>query len=373
MTLLTDHHTARADSDLDYQNRILVDVSRTFALTIPQLPGRLRTVVGNAYLLCRLADTIEDSEVLTLAEKRHFYDLFGAVLSGRCAAESFAADLAPCLGGSVIPGEVDLVRNTPRVIHVFQTFTEAEQGALQRCVRIMAEGMEAFQKGRYSDGLPNLAYLDAYCYHVAGVVGEMLTELFCAYSPAIAERREALMQRAVSFGQGLQMTNILKDIHEDKQREMCWLPKDVFQNEGFELCDLSNGPGDKRFHKGLRMLAGMAHGHLENALDYTLLIPNNETGIRKFCIWAISMAVLTLRRIHGNPAYRSGAEVKITRNSVRVTMLTTTMIVRSDPLLRLGMKVSSLGLPKIRVEAQLGDSVRHPGPAATPDRVHPLP
>lgn len=45
---------------LGYQARILSRVSRTFALTIPQLPAELATVVTHAYLLLRLADTIED-------------------------------------------------------------------------------------------------------------------------------------------------------------------------------------------------------------------------------------------------------------------------------------------------------------------------
>ncbi|MDL1867558.1 phytoene synthase, partial [Betaproteobacteria bacterium PRO4] len=43
--------------DARYQEHILQGVSRTFALTIPQLPPALREVVGNAYLLCRIVDT----------------------------------------------------------------------------------------------------------------------------------------------------------------------------------------------------------------------------------------------------------------------------------------------------------------------------
>ena len=48
------------ESDEAYQEHALPGVSRTFALTIPELPGDLRRVVTNAYLLCRIADTIED-------------------------------------------------------------------------------------------------------------------------------------------------------------------------------------------------------------------------------------------------------------------------------------------------------------------------
>ena len=57
----------------------------------------------------------------------------------------------------------------------------------------------------------------------------MLTELFCDYSAEIDRHRKKLLQLAVSFGQGLQMTNILKDIWDDRARGACWLPRDVFQ------------------------------------------------------------------------------------------------------------------------------------------------
>jgi len=42
------------------QDHLLQGVSRTFALTIPQLPPKLMRPVANAYLLCRIVDTIED-------------------------------------------------------------------------------------------------------------------------------------------------------------------------------------------------------------------------------------------------------------------------------------------------------------------------
>ena len=56
----------------DYQNKILTGVSRTFAFTIPQLPDGLRSHITNAYLLCRIADTIEDDADLS-AEQKNLY------------------------------------------------------------------------------------------------------------------------------------------------------------------------------------------------------------------------------------------------------------------------------------------------------------
>ena len=74
-------------SDEEYQDRILVEVSRTFALTIPELPVPLDRVVGNAYLLCRVADTIEDEPNLTWSQKRKFSDEFLEVVAGESSPE----------------------------------------------------------------------------------------------------------------------------------------------------------------------------------------------------------------------------------------------------------------------------------------------
>ncbi len=343
----TDAANAAALADaVAYQEAILQGVSRTFALTIPQLPPALRTVVGNAYLLCRIADTIEDSDSLTIAEKRAYYDRFVAVVEGRGSGAEFGQDLAPRLLGSTLEAERDLVRNAARVLCVTHSFREDDQSALRRCIRIMSDGMEAFQEGQFTGGLRNEAHLDAYCYHVAGVVGEMLTQLFCAHSGEIAARKDQLERRAVSFGQGLQMTNILKDIWDDKKRRVCWLPQVTFERAGFDLDRLEEAPGDPAFQAALGQLIGVARRHLEVALDYTLLIPKSERGIRNFCLWAIGMAVLTLRKINRQRDFTSGAEVKISRRSVHATVYLTTLLGWSNRLLRLAFRVAAAGLPE---------------------------
>ena len=68
-------------SDEVYQDRILPHVSRTFALTIPQLPPALRAAVTSAYLLCRIADTIEDEPALSAAETLAFLQRFQVAMS----------------------------------------------------------------------------------------------------------------------------------------------------------------------------------------------------------------------------------------------------------------------------------------------------
>ena len=321
-------------SDLAYQTEVLQDVSRTFALTIPELPDSLRAVVGNAYLLCRITDTIEDEPALSAGQKQRFWRRFVDVLANRDDARDFARELGAVLSASTTAGEHDLVANTPRVVRITNGFSASQRGVLERCVRIMSNGMKEFQQLDTSAGLASLMQLDRYCYFVAGVVGETLTELFCDYSVEMNDRRDELRPLAVSFGQGLQMTNILKDIWEDRRRGACWLPRDVFRETGFDLSFLRPGQHDPGFASGLAEIVAIARQHLADGMRYIELVPTRETGIRRNCLWALGMAVLTLRRIHAMPMFTRGRDVKISRRSVSAVIVVTSMLARSNAALR---------------------------------------
>jgi farnesyl-diphosphate farnesyltransferase len=345
-------------SDEVYQDQILPHVSRTFALTIPQLPLALRKAVTCAYLLCRIADTIEDEPALSPPETLAFLQRFSAAVAGRGEAAPLAREIEQRLTDRTLATERELVANMERVLRVMASLNEPQRAAIHRCVELMCYGMPRFQFSASIKGLARSSDLDDYCYYVAGVVGEMLTDLFCDYSPEIARRRAALSAVAASFAQGLQMTNILKDVWEDRSRGVSWLPQDVFTRHGVDLAETTGEPFDPRFAAGFRELVALAHAHLRNALDYTLLIPSKETGIRRFCLWAIGIAVLTLRKIEQNPGFTAGAQVKVPRSAVAMTRLLTNVAGRSNWMLRLLFARAARGLPLARLS-----DLRRPRPA----------
>lgn len=334
----------------EFQAALLAGVSRTFALTIPQLPQELRQVVSNAYLLCRTVDTIEDEPGLTPSQKKYFCDMFLEILKTDSDPEGLTSRLTPLLTQHTIPAEHELIRQLNRVVGITKSFTREQQTTLVRCVQIMSEGMVYFQHHASPQGLQHQAEMDKYCYHVAGVVGEMLTDLFCYYSPEIALNRLELIKLSSSFGQGLQMTNILKDLWDDRKRGVCWLPKDLFEMKGISLEDIETLAENKRYQEGLKQLLGIAHYHLENALKYTLLIPAQEKGIREFCLWALGMAMLTLRKINRNPGFTRTSQVKISRKSVNATVALSRLTVKHDTLLKGIFHLLGRGLPKANVK-----------------------
>lgn len=335
-----------AGGDASWHEDLLLGVSRTFALTIPQLPTELRETVTNAYLLCRIADTIEDDPLLDAAEKDRFHAAFLQAVENGHGANDFALALAPRLAPSTLDAEVELIGKSPRVLTVTRTLNPRQRQAVLRCLSTMSRGMGEYERNHRSGGLKNVAELERYCYFVAGVVGEMLTELFCDYSPAIDARRGELDRRAISFGLGLQITNILKDVWDDFDHGTCWLPRDVFSDHGYDLDQLTpnhdgNGPA---FAASMLDLVGITHRHLREALDYTLTIPTEETGIRRFLIWAVLLAVSTLGKISNEPLFTSGAQVKVSRPRVAAIIAGSNALIRSNRGLRSLFDTAARGL-----------------------------
>ena len=314
----------------------LQKVSRTFALTIPLLPMRLADWIGNAYLLCRIVDTIEDDADLSIHLKQKHILSYLAALAGEIDSVAWSHELHSSLSVSTSEGERSLIADIPAVLARLASFPDPVRDILIRGVGIMSQGMAAQQECAV---ITQAADLDRYCYSVAGVVGELLAELFAVYSPSIANVKQTLLPLAVSFGEGLQLTNILKDVWEDASRGVCWLPLCESEAESFAACTLS-----QQRHLLDEHLA-LAHGHLRDAVDFTLLLPKHEQGLRQFCLWAIGMALLTLRRIHTTSDFRHSSQVKISRRQVKGVIVWSKILGRFDSPLQLYFRWLGRGLP----------------------------
>lgn len=318
-------------------SRLLVkQLSRTFALTIPELPPGLQEPISVAYLLCRAVDTIEDSRLADPTAKASHLKNFLAAVDDQTLVRHVSERLAVEMSGRVTPEELNLIENLPALFAALKEFPDRQQAAVRDCLRKMASGMSAYVDR--PNGLADMRELDHYCYVVAGVVGEMLTELFCDHCPETDNHRGDLRRLASSFGQGLQMTNILKDIWDDHRRGQCWLPRDQFQAVGLDLRNLERSASSPNFRPVILELVATALDHLDNAVEYTMLVPRRQAGIRRFCILAIGMAYATLNRVVRVPRFSSDYRVKIGRTTVRGLMLASPVLCRSNALTRLTMR-----------------------------------
>lgn len=327
-----------AEEDWAFCKQALAEVSRTFSRPIAMLPGKLEVAVTLGYLLCRIADTVEDHPNVDSEVRDRLFPMFLDVLEKGVDA----AELEQEFGR--IPGddpELSLARRTRVVMRVFHAQSERTQAACREWVSEMARGMSLYShRVKGDDGfiaLHTTADLERYCYYVAGTVGHLLTDLFLE---ELGESKESelglrLREDAESFASGLQMVNILKDVTDDRERSWSFVPRTAVARQGIGISELCDVKVRARAHAAVAPLFDIAQSHLDGAMRYALSIPKSQVGIRLFCLLPLWMAARTLVVARGNDAmFTSGKPVKISREEVESLIAECVRDVSDDDALR---------------------------------------
>ena len=273
---------------------LLQKTSRTFALSIPVLPEPTRREVMIAYLLFRIADTFEDAtnwpSEKRIAALHDFNDLlrdWSREKAARLSSQWVRDDCSPH------EGYRELISQVPFVLDAFLALSPAAVDAVRAHVIRSAEGMAGIV-ARTRDGrltLHSIQDLKDYCYVVAGIVGEMLSELFLLDRPEVSGIAAYLRERAATFGEALQLVNILKDSAVDASEGRSYLPEQVPRAEVFALARRDLG------------IAGDYIRQLQNA--------NAPRGLVEFTALPVLLAWSALERVekHGPGSKVSRPEV----------------------------------------------------------------
>lgn len=286
--------TERQSDEFRLQD-LLARTSRTFALAIPLLPHPLSHDVTLAYLLFRIADTIEDGEILTTDEKIAAFARYGLFLEAARAGH-LPTNLESLLSQQACdnPDYRELLNQVQLVMRFVLELDRAVRETILASVIHSADGMRSYvQQGESSTvRLESLEELRDYCYFVAGLVGEMLTEIFLLREPQLCSAGQSLRQDARFFGEGLQLVNILKDAGEDERAGRCFIPTHVSRSDLF----------------------GLARADLRQAERYvaTLREAGASAGVIAFADLPLQLAWRTLDGVE-----QFGAGTKISRKEVR--------------------------------------------------------
>ncbi len=112
----------------------------------------------------------------------------------------------------------------------------------------------------YRNRYETFADLHEYCYHVASVVGLMCIEIFTYQNPRAKEYAENL-------GLALQLTNILRDLKEDGDRDRVYLPQEDLQRFGYSERELLNGVVNDNFRALMHFECDRAHAFYQKAAE----------------------------------------------------------------------------------------------------------
>jgi farnesyl-diphosphate farnesyltransferase len=274
---------------------LLLKTSRTFALAIPLLPEPTRKEVEIAYLLFRIIDTFEDADRWSPARRTQALAEFVAVMDAP-PGEGARQMAEACLREPPVdrPEYLELLAHIPLVLEELSRLNPDAARQIRAHAARTAHGMSTFVV-RTSEGgtlqLETLRDLRDYCYMVAGIVGELLTELYVLGRPGLAGIAADLRARAAAFGEGLQLVNILKDAGPDARAGRIYLPSAARLDEVF----------------------AMASDDLRTAAVYTELLraAGAQRGLVAFNALISQLAVATLDRLA-----RDGLGAKLTRGEV---------------------------------------------------------
>lgn len=215
---------------------LLTRTSRTFALAIPCLPPELSRQIGVAYLMFRIIDSVEDGNRLGASLKCRMLARFSEVLGDTRASRPLAAQLADFVETEPSHDEDEclLHRLSASVVTTAQSFRPDVRRIIFTAVRRSAAGMSRFVLAGEKEGAVRLQSgpeLHEYCFCVAGVVGEMLTQLFVEDDRALQPMNDPLLIHSPAFGEALQLVNILRDSDSDGQQQRQFIPPDTSRSE----------------------------------------------------------------------------------------------------------------------------------------------
>jgi len=312
--------TRTADENLEWCHDAVQGVSRTFAITIDALNEPMSSRICVGYLLCRIADTVEDAGHVPSEEKARLLRQYDDVLapSEPTTAESFRAAVDPWIPEDRT-NDWDVVASVPRVTDAYASLSDGTRNALRGPVRELVTGMATFVE-RHADAgglrIETIEELEEYCWYAAGTVGDLITNLVVA--DADAERAATLEENARSFALLLQLVNVAKDVSADYDEENnVYLPATWLDEAGIAADEVADPARADDVARVVERVADRAAGYLDDAQTYLEALP--ETDGNTLAAWAIPylLAVATLRELRARPTdVVTEGTVKVPREEV---------------------------------------------------------
>ena len=194
--------------------------AKTFYLGTLLLPYKKRKAIWAIYVWCRRTDELMDSPDALRKTKEELSDNLDSWEEN--IKDVFKGKITSDLDAVI----ADTIENFPQSIDPYLDMIEGQRMDLT--------------KFRYK----NFAELKLYCYRVAGTVGLMTQQVMgldSAYTSAPWSDYPDTSEAAVALGIANQLTNILRDVGEDRHRGRIYLPQDEILKFGYSEDELLKG------------------------------------------------------------------------------------------------------------------------------------
>ena len=239
------------DLEQAYQHcqRVAKKHASNFYYAFRTLPAHKRRAIYSAYAYCRLCDDIADGDMPIEAKRKELNRV----------RQHLADALSPARPPAHSPEFLALGDAARRFDIPVSYFEE------------VIDGVESdLTKTRFAE----FSELRTYCYKVASVVGLICIEIFGYREPKAREY-------AVDMGIALQLTNIMRDLKEDAERDRIYIPKEDLDRFGYSEDDLMRGVVSDEFRSLMKFQADRARSYYENSRPlFDLIEPESRACLR---------------------------------------------------------------------------------------------
>ena len=319
---------ASIEPDLAWCHEAVQGVSRTFALTVDVLDEPMASQICLGYLLCRIADTVEDAGHIPPDAQTDVLGTYKDAIDPETDVDihEFRAEVDEWLPDPTDRNEDwRVVAESPTVLATFEDELDADaRAAIVPPVVEMVDGMAMFVDRHAERGglrIDDRDELEQYCYYAAGTVGNLITNLLTR-GDLSEERAERLRATAEEFGLLLQLVNVSKDVYDDYTEENnVYLPAEWLAAEGVDQEEIIAPENRESSARVVNRTAEHARSFLDDAQAYLETMPLSNGNTME--AWSVPylLAVGTLRELRSRPEDAlTEAGVKVSRQEVFAVM-----------------------------------------------------
>lgn len=310
---------------------LLKNTSRSLYLSVQALPPSMRPAFSVAYLLCRYADTVADTQVLPAGRRLYWVERFARLVQTHdmARADQLAGELS---GGSDNPYEQLLITQLRPCLHWLSQIPAAQQPLIWEVVASVCEGMRRdltffpSQPAAQPKALATAHDLEQYCHLMGGKPGLFWSKLI--YSTCkVAADEQTFYTWGQAVGDALQIVNILRDLPRDLQIGRCYFPQEDLQTAGLTAPDLLNPQNSRAFEPVKQKWIAWGLERLASAKAYFAQLPKTQPGQRAAVAWPVLWTADTLYRVAQTPdLLNPHKRVKISRRVIYSTMALTPLL-----------------------------------------------
>lgn len=314
---------------------LLKNTSRSLYLSVKMLPRSMRPAFGLAYLLCRYADTIADTDLLPIEKRLDWVQQFPSIVRTQDSARQTAL-LQHLTGTSENPYEAQLIAHLSDCLAALDQIPAEQKPFIYDVVQAVCDGMcidlTTFPNKKEANpvALKTTADLTNYCRLMGGKPGLFWSQLIYQ-THKIKVSQENFYAWGQHIGDALQIVNVLRDLPKDLRFGRCYFPTEQLEQQGISAASLLQVGREADFAPIKQYWIRWGKENLQHAFPYFRAIPKTAWRTRAAVVWPILWTADTFVKLAVSPdLLNPNKRIKISRWRIYGTMLISPAILVSN-------------------------------------------